>query len=222
MYKSLKFKAKEFDQIGFASDFHAFHRREFVWKERGFKSVEEHTEFLIRNINDNFTTHSLLFYLGDLALNSNDGEVQSFLRRLNPTIYYVFGNHESQMYRLYSNDVKAKFGEGVEVYPHTIGSITFFGMRIITAIDGQLLHLSHMAPAIWDNQNHSSWALFGHSHSNYKDALPENKQGKKLDVGVDVALKYNKNCFFTWGEIKRIMNRKNCFALDHHGENTNG
>ncbi len=89
----------------------------------------------------------------------------------------------------------------------------------MASIDKQLVHFSHMAPAIYEHQNHDGFALFGHSHGNYKDAVPNNNGGgKRLDVSVDVALKYNKNCFFDWNEIVRIMRGKEVQILDHHGE----
>ena len=222
MFRSLKFQSKNYDKVGVASDFHCFHKKPFIFEPRGFKSWEENHDFIIKNINDNFTENSLLFYLGDLTLNSNVEETEDFLSKLNPQIMYIFGNHESNTWKILKNYWLLNGNEeNIESYPTKINKVTFCGMRLMASIDNQLTHFSHMAPAIWEHQNHLAVACFGHSHSTYKEALPEYPTQKRLDCSVDVSLKYNGNCFFDWKEILDIMSTKSYKIIDGHTPETN-
>ena len=54
--------------IWFTSDLHLCHDREFVYKSRGFQSVEDMNETLINNINDCVKEEDILYILGDLGL----------------------------------------------------------------------------------------------------------------------------------------------------------
>ena len=39
-------------------------------------------------------------------------------------------------------------------------------------IDGQIINIRHMAPAIWDKMKHDAWSICGHSHSSFSPANP--------------------------------------------------
>ena len=54
--------------IYFSSDTHFGHNREFVWKARGFKSVEEMNEAIVRNFNSLITEDDDLYLLGDVIM----------------------------------------------------------------------------------------------------------------------------------------------------------
>ena len=57
--------------IYFTSDLHLNHDKEFIYKERGFSSVEEMNTAIINNINETLTEGDELFILGDLMLGDN-------------------------------------------------------------------------------------------------------------------------------------------------------
>lgn len=213
MLKQLKFKSSNYFRIGVASDFHAYHNQKFIYEQRGFDSVESHKNFILNNINNNFDKNSLLFYLGDLALNTTPEETAAFLKSLNTNIYYIWGNHESAPSKIYRSCL---YDQEIEEYPLTWNNVTFVGESLTCGIDKQLVYFSHMAADIYPYVNHGGIHCLGHSHANHKDVLPSSNVGKRLDCGVDVALKYNGNCFFDWEEILDIMSKKDIKVLDRH------
>lgn len=82
--------------IWFTSDLHLCHDREFVYKSRGFQSVEDMNETLINNINDCVKEEDILYILGDLGLGQNIDRVLSLLNRINcKEIYIIRGNHDT-------------------------------------------------------------------------------------------------------------------------------
>lgn len=216
MIQILKFNSSNYSKIGFASDFHLFHQREFVWKKRGFNSCEEYTSWIKDNINLNFDENSILFYLGDFALNANDANVLFWLSDVLPQIYYVWGNHESVMKRLYMSALPNSVEEiKSEIYPFNFKNVTFIGNSATIKIDKTYFFLSHFAHDLWDNMNSFVYHLCGHSHGSYSRI---NLSGTEpiLDVGVDNALIYNKNCFFDITEIQEILKNRKFEKKDHH------
>ena len=92
--------------------------------------------------------------------------------------------------------------------------MTFLGNWANIAIDGQHVYLTHMAPLIWTRH---SWCIFGHSHSGLKGAQPnDTENGKWMDCGVENSKEFNGTAFFTWEEIKSLMQKKNDKSYDTH------
>ena len=58
--------------IWLTSDFHFGHDREFVWKARGYSSVEEMNEIQIEKFNSLVQPDDTIYILGDLMLGNND------------------------------------------------------------------------------------------------------------------------------------------------------
>lgn len=77
------------------SDLHFQHQ--FVANYRGFSSVEEHDEQLIKNINKRVSKSDDLFILGDVAMNANGIGAENnlkLLERINGHKYLITGNHD--------------------------------------------------------------------------------------------------------------------------------
>ena len=53
------------NKIWFTSDLHFCHDREFIYGPRGFKSVHEMNDAIIKNFNDTVAWDDDLFILGD-------------------------------------------------------------------------------------------------------------------------------------------------------------
>lgn len=223
-------KAPKFEtsrtRIFFGSDFHLSHKQEFIWKARGFNSIEEHTKGIIDGVNNVVDRDTdILFYLGDFSLNSTPEETKSFFRTLKcKHIYYIWGNHESNTWSIYQNALREKFAPlGIvppEVYHFQWENVTFFGKSLMVVINGQVVVLSHFAQLIWDTMQHGAWNICGHSHSNCADLTPDANAGKILDVGVDVTLKYNQSPVISFEEVEGIMYKKKILVRDHHNKNT--
>lgn len=81
-------------EIFFTSDTHFGHQPEFLWKPRGFSSVEEMDEAIIENWNKVVKPTDIVYHLGDTMLNDNAHGLECF-KRLNGQIFLIYGNHDS-------------------------------------------------------------------------------------------------------------------------------
>lgn len=81
-------------EIFFTSDTHFGHQPEFLWKPRGFSSVEEMDETIIENWNKVVKPTDIVYHLGDTMLNDNVHGLECF-KRLNGQIFLVYGNHDT-------------------------------------------------------------------------------------------------------------------------------
>ena len=90
--------------IYFISDTHFNHDREFVYGPRGFKSIEEMNETLIKNWNETVTPDDQIYVLGDFFLGTDEEFIRHTLWRLNGQIYLIYGNHDTPAkIKLYEN-----------------------------------------------------------------------------------------------------------------------
>lgn len=78
--------------IYFSSDLHFCHSREFLYRPRGFTSIEEHDAIIIENWNKIIKATDTVYLLGDLTLNNNEEGIKK-LNQLQGEIYYIRGNH---------------------------------------------------------------------------------------------------------------------------------
>lgn len=80
--------------IYFSSDLHFCHNQPFVYEPRGFKSVYEMNEAIVKNFNEVISQTDDLYILGDLMLNDNKTGMK-LVRRLPGNIHILLGNHDS-------------------------------------------------------------------------------------------------------------------------------
>lgn len=217
-----KFNSKV-DKLLFSSDFHIDHQRDFIFNPRGFDSYQKHTDFLLKELYklDSDTT---LVYLGDFALNSTVERVKSILDTVKCNIIYILGNHESAPNKVIQEQKELQYGitdKFIDIWPIKYKTTTFLGYCGAIQVDNQYIYLQHMAQYIWPYQGDLSWHLCGHSHQSCQILnTQEVNSGKILDCGVDNALKYNGTPFFSYSEIKQIMDRKQLIKRDHHSATT--
>ena len=79
--------------IWFCSDWHFSHDKEFIWKARGFNSVAEMNEQIIKRHNSLVAEDDDVYVLGDLCMSGNLAENKHYIERLNGRLHIVFGNH---------------------------------------------------------------------------------------------------------------------------------
>lgn len=77
------------------SDWHFSHDREFVYKPRGFNSVEEMNIALVERHNSIVTPEDDVYVLGDLCLGGTDSleRNKEFISSMNGKLHIAFGNH---------------------------------------------------------------------------------------------------------------------------------
>jgi calcineurin-like phosphoesterase family protein len=218
MLQQLKFKTSE-QNVFFTSDLHYGHNKDFVWKARGFSSLSEHDEFIIKSINDTVGQDDILWSLGDMTLNTNEEQFESFISRLNcKKIYSLWGNHPNPMAKIYKEKCMTPFwgtffddGTRPEIYPFVYKNLIFCGHYAEIFVDKQFIVCSHYPIAVHNNSGHGSWACCGHSHHGFEGSLPNNSNGKILDVGFDGFKKP-----LSFAEIQKIMSHKIIIKSDHH------
>lgn len=136
--------------IWLTSDLHFCHDQEFVWRSRGYSSVEEMNREQIRKWNEVVQEEDEVWILGDLMLNDNVTGADC-LRQLKGHIHVVLGNHDT--------DVRAKIYED-------LGFTVQFGGRL--KYKKKKFALSHW-PTITENGEEALWQriwnLHGHTHS---------------------------------------------------------
>lgn len=81
-------------KIWFTSDLHFWHDKEFIYKARGFESVDKMNDALIKNINNNVTNNDHLILLGDLALGGNT-DATPLISQLYGKKRLIVGNHDT-------------------------------------------------------------------------------------------------------------------------------
>lgn len=85
-------------KIYLTSDLHLGHDREFIWKVRGFNSIEEMNEAYVSRWNETVSNEDEVYVLGDLMLGSTDNI--EYLKKLNGRIHIVYGNHDTDSRKL--------------------------------------------------------------------------------------------------------------------------
>lgn len=143
--------------IWLTSDLHLFHNQEFVYKSRGFDTVEEMNAAIEANWNEMVQEEDIVYILGDLMVGGksagNEAGMQ-IVRRLKGEKHIVLGNHDTDArVALYRNEPSIK-----DVQYATL--LRYAGYRF---------YLSHY-PSITTNLQHETLKqgtinLFGHTHS---------------------------------------------------------
>lgn len=150
------------DKIYFTSDLHFGHDREFIWKPRGFSSIDEMNEAYVERWNSTLGNDDDIYVLGDLMLGSADNI--KYLERLNGKIHIVLGNHDT--------DSRAKLYKEL---PNVV-EIAEVGIRL--KYKGYHFIMTHY-PMLTGNLEKESlkqmWLnLYGHTHqtSNFYNDMP--------------------------------------------------
>lgn len=227
MYRKIKITHPEND-TWFVSDIHHNHARDFIYKPRGFVSVDEHDDTLVHNWNTHLTDRSVCAHLGDVQFADPDGSrLKALLRRLKfRTLYLMVGNHVSGQLQLYKETIAARFPDALvdgvlayEVYPlaHKVDGnpnkeVIFLPTYAEFSIGGQFIVCCHYPVASHNKQGHGSLMLSGHCHGNFALTHKDTGRGLRLDVGID---SFGRPVSLT--EIKAHLRGRELDVVDHHG-----
>src|ERR1041385_2910250 len=135
----------------FTADTHFGHTNIIKYCDRPFNSTEEHDESLIKNWNSIVSPKDRIFHLGDFAWLKSRGRAIELFKRLNGTIFYIWGNHDKELHKL-ENYISTNFSN----------KIVFLGHYHRVRHEGERIILSHYAFRVWDRSHHGSWHLYGH------------------------------------------------------------
>lgn len=157
-------------KIFLTSDTHFGHDREFIWKARGFNSIEEMNETIVQKWNKTVSAEDDAYILGDVIL--GDPSNIEYVKRLNGKLHIVLGNHDTanreKMYRELPNVIEvAEVGIRLKYKKH------HFVLTHYPMMTGNLEK---------ESLKQMSLNLYGHTHqvSNFYNDMPF-----MYHVGVD-------------------------------------
>jgi calcineurin-like phosphoesterase family protein len=216
-YRPINIVAKD-DKICFWSDTHFGHRCEHwerpLWKTRGFSSIEEHDEELIKRWNEVSTPNTIFFHLGDFIFGKDSIErFRNIIRRVNfKELYSMPGNHCSGWKQVFE-DQKHNVWDVQENK-----RVIFLPNYIELIVNGQAIVASHYPVLSFNGQasRGKTICLYGHVHGN----LIKNEIGKlyakarTLEVSIESCPSP-----ITFGEIRKIFSEREPITFDHHAQN---
>ena len=228
MFKTLKFSGDE-SNFFFVSDIHHGHDRDFIYKKRGYNSVQEHDAGIIEKWNSVCDENSIVFNLGDPQFNDPDGsKFLDFYSRVNfRDCYMLIGNHVSGHKRIYADALKnshpSPFWDlGFELYPtvHKMSPFTnkviyFLPQYVEITINKNFIVLCHYPIYSHNEQENGSYMLCGHSHGSCPLTNKNTGKGRRLDVGVE---SFGRPINFL--EVGNWLKDRDVDCIDHHNENT--
>lgn len=151
------------------SDMHFGHDREFVWKVRGFNSIQEMNDEYVNRWNSVVNAEDDVYCLGDLML--GDPSNIEYIKKLNGKIHIVYGNHDTnnrrKMYAELPNVVETAWAIMLDYKKY------HFFMTHFPCLTGNLEK---------ESLKQCTCNLFGHTHqtTNFYNDLPF-----MYHVGVD-------------------------------------
>ena len=141
-------------KIWLTSDWHFGHDKEFVWKVRGYNSIQEMNEGIIAKHNSLVEPDDIVYCLGDCVLGDIDNVDN--ITKLNGQIKIIRGNH----------DTDRRVGEY-----RFLPNVEYIGWAEMIKYQGYHFYLSHY-PTITSNMDEGAplkarvLNLCGHSHQN--------------------------------------------------------
>lgn len=156
------------------SDTHFWHKKifgkeGFCSSRKHFTSVEEMNETIIENWNSVVGGEDTVYHLGDIAIGKRS-ETLELIKRLNGTIYFVKGNHDSR------RDFKFYAKESPTVKNHP--KFQFIPMGTVVKRKGVQYYLTHFPQRLGQHRG-AIRNLCGHIHEEVAS------DANVLNVGVD-------------------------------------
>ena len=90
--------------IWVTSDLHFSHNKEFVWKARGYKDVEDMNAQQVVKFNSKVKPEDTVYILGDCMLNDNEKGME-LLKQLNGKKHIILGNHDTNARKKLYEDI---------------------------------------------------------------------------------------------------------------------
>ena len=182
--------------IYITSDLHFFHDREFIYKPRGFSSVEEMNQAYVSEWQTKVSNNDDIYVLGDFCLGNDYEKISNLLNILPGRIHLIIGNHDTpaklEFYAKQENVVDIKYADVIQYKRRRY----------------YLSHYVTMTSTLESNPSNCVINLHGHLHTSQK--FYEDRP-YLYNVSVDA----NENHLLTMDEIERnVRNEINkCISL---------
>jgi len=171
-------------KLFFTSDLHLGHNNIISFCQRPFKDVEIMNEALIANWNEVVAPGDIVFALGDIFWNHNTKFMKEVYARLNGTIYFIPGNHDS-------NDAYKQKFPNVTVLSDVVTLFLILHDEIEEVTYNYQIQLSHIPLMTWPQRiKRNCFHLHGHVHTmlvGHNTGCDANipKWPNQYDIGVD-------------------------------------
>ena len=158
-------------EIFFTSDTHFGHQPEFLWKPRGFSSVEEMDEAIIENWNKVVKPEDMVVHLGDVMLNDSTHGLECF-KRLNGQISIIWGNHDT---------------DARKVLLYALPNVISLGYAHVFKYKKLSIYMSHYPTLTsnYDEKHFSQHVLSLHGHTHQRTNWLDLKNPFLYHVGLD-------------------------------------
>ena len=160
-------------EIFFTSDTHFCHNQGFLYEPRGFSSADEMNEAIVENWNKVVKPDDVVYHLGDTMLNDNKKGIECF-KRLNGTIFFIFGNHDS--------DTRKNL-----LFTECIHKVLGGWYAWVMKYDKLSIYMSHYPTLTsnYDEKHFSQHVLSLHGHSHQRTNWLDPKNPFLYHVGLD-------------------------------------
>lgn len=201
------------DNLYIFSDLHLGHDKEFIYKSRGYKSIDEHDNAIFEKWNSFANEETIGFSLGDICLGkfSNDNFIKAIHTMKFKTLYMMPGNHPAGFKTELLKSFTTTWNLPIKKYYNAknyMKEVIFLPNYYEIYINKFYIVLSHYPIASWNHMSKGAWHLHGHCHGNYKGS---DGPVKRLDVGYDVYPD-----FLNITSIETLMTRLKTLSVDHH------
>lgn len=198
--------------IFFTSDTHYGHKNlvkgTTAWTDpsrcRDFKTVQEHDDFIVNQINSIVGQDDVLYHLGDWSFGGFDNIKRFRDRIICSTVHLILGNHD--------HHIENNFQDCVSYFQSV-------NHHLEIKIEGHHIVLSHWPMKIWNKSHKGSWQLHGHCHNNLQPdewwtKSKRDERRRTMDVGLDT----NDLKPWSFDQISKIMAKLQKYpsGLDHH------
>ena len=177
--------------IYFTSDWHFNHDQPFVWEERGFETIEEMNNEIVKRHNSIVTNEDDVYVLGDLCMSGKLEENKTLIESLNGRIHILIGNHDTdnrlRMYESCSNVVEIcgyatlikyrKYRFYLSHYPTNTGNYDDGGLKACTINLCGHVHSKDPTSEISER-----WQLSYHIEMDAHDCYPISAEEVILDL----------------------------------------
>lgn len=171
-------------KIYLTSDWHFNHDKDFIWKARGFTSVDEMNTEIIKRHNSIVTNNDIVYVLGDCIMGDLNAGLKMLIK-MKGQKYLAFGNHDT--------NARLKAFKDNNIFKDIQ-----MGYRIIVGKKKTAI-LTHYPTVTANGEDTRTINLYGHTHQ--EDNFFENKP-YMYHVGVDSHSCYPVNIDDILEEIK--------------------
>lgn len=205
----------------FTSDTHFHHRAQA--ERRGFATVEDMNECIVRDWNARVQPGDTVYHLGDLSFAGYE-RTAAIVKRLNGHIHIVPGNHDEEklLFRLHLDLSLGAPGTRLSVKPPLMDLKLSRPLPDGTS-DVDRFTLCHFPLLVWNRAHYGAMHLHGHSHGNLTyptRGIPGSfsaplQKPRMMDVGVDTRPSWAP---YSLDEVREFMKDRVHLAHDHHEE----